>query len=232
MIKTREISHSHRFLLIALFMLFTALESRAQPKISFTFDDGSLADRPGYTFEEWNSMLLENLDQAGIKAIFFVSGPDKDRDKGRYLLNSWNDKGHMIGNHTLTHPNYNSKNISFEDFAHDFLQIDTLIRQYSNFIPMFRFPYLKEGDTNEKVRLFRVFMKEQEYRNGHVSIDGSDWYIDSRLVNRLKENPDADLEGFKQFILSTFSNGRLITKGLPIASRAAISTTPYYYTII
>ncbi|WP_017734030.1 polysaccharide deacetylase family protein [Nafulsella turpanensis] len=34
-----------------------------------------------------------------------------------------------------------------------------------------------------------------------MTIDGSDWYIDSRLRKRLKENPNADLEGFKKFYL-------------------------------
>ena len=42
-------------------------------------------------------------------------------------------------------------------------------------------------------------MTEQSYKNGHVSIDASDWYIDSRLVKRLKENPKAYISGFRDF---------------------------------
>lgn len=187
--------------LFAFLLALSALMANAQPKISFTFDDGVLSDRPGYTLEEWNSLLLGHLDEAGIKAIFFVTGYDKDSEKGTYLLNSWNDKGHKIGNHTFTHPNYNSENVSFEDFSREFLQNDSLIRQYSNYTPLFRFPYLKEGNTQHKVNLFRALMKEQEYRNGHVTIDASDWYIDSRLLKKLKEDPNADLEGFRQFYL-------------------------------
>lgn len=187
------------FLVSALLLL--SLISHAQPKVSFTFDDGALNDKPGYPFEQWNDMLLKNLDKAGVHAIFFVSGYDKESEKGRFLLNSWNEKGHKIANHTFTHPNYNSKNVTFENFRHELLQNDSLIRQYSNYLPMFRFPYLKEGDTEEKVNLFRALLKEQNYRNGHVTIDASDWYIESRLIKRLKENPDADLEGFKKFYL-------------------------------
>lgn len=71
---------------------------------------------------------------------------------------------------------------------------------------MFRFPYLKEGDTKEKVESFRALMKEHHYKNGHVTIDASDWYIDSRLRARLKENPKADIEGFRKFYLEHLYN--------------------------
>lgn len=187
---------------LLLLCVIVSITAHAQSKkISFTFDDGSISDRPAYPFEEWNKMLLENLEEAGVKAIFFVSGYNKTGEKGAYLLNSWNNRGHRIANHTLTHPNYNSDKISFEDFRNELLNNDTIIRKYSNYIPLFRFPYLKEGNTKEKVEQFRELMKEKGYRNGYVTIDASDWYIDSRLVKRLKENPEADLEGFKRFYL-------------------------------
>jgi len=43
---------------------------------------------------------------------------------------------------------------------------------------------------------------EQNYRNGHVTIDASDWYIDSRLIKRLRENPSADLSAYRTFYLN------------------------------
>ena len=39
-----------------------------------------------------------------------------------------------------------------------------------------------------------------------MTIDASDWYIDSRLRNRLRQNPKADLEGFKQFYVEHLFN--------------------------
>jgi peptidoglycan/xylan/chitin deacetylase (PgdA/CDA1 family) len=176
-------------------------ETNAQPAISFTFDDGITTDMPGYSFEQWNEMLLEHLDKAGIKSVFFVTGANKTDEKGKFLLKSWNDKGHRIANHTYTHPNYNSKKITFDIFKEEFLRDDSIVNQLSNFIPLFRFPYLKEGDTKEKVDLFRSFLYEHNYKNGYVTIDASDWYVNSRLIERLKEDPDADITGFKNFYL-------------------------------
>ena len=39
----------------------------------------------------------------------------------------------------------------------------------------------------------RRFLKERGYRNGHVSIDASDWYVDQRMRERLTKDLKADL---------------------------------------
>jgi hypothetical protein len=186
-----------------LFLLYwtVTIRSSAQPTVSFTFDDGSTAYMPGYPFETWNQMILDHLHDGGLKAIFFVTGANKTSKKGQHLLASWDAKGHRIGNHTMSHPNYNSKNVTFEQFKKEFQGTDSIIRGYSNYIPMFRFPYLKEGDTREKVDQFRSLMRGNGYTNGHVTIDASDWYIDSRLRTRLKANANADIEGFREYYL-------------------------------
>lgn len=180
-------------------LIFLALPAHSQPTISFTFDDGVTGDMPDYSFEQWNEMLLDQLDRAEVKAVFFVTGANKLDEKGQFLLKSWNDRGHSIGNHTFSHINYNRPETTFEKFKREFLVTDTIINKFDNYIRLFRFPYLKEGDTKEKVTLFREFMKEHQYNNGYVTIDASDWYIDSRLRNRLKQNPSSDIEVFRQF---------------------------------
>lgn len=181
-------------------------KENTKPKISFTFDDGQIIDIGKYKLKMWNELLLNNLKKHNLKAILFSSGANKGNEKGKYLLNSWNNAGHLIANHTFSHVNFNSKNTSLESFEAELIQNDLIIKQYSNFYPYFRFPYLKEGNTKEKVEGFRAFMKQKKYKNGHVSIDASDWYVDSRLVKRLKENPDADINGFKNYYLNHLLN--------------------------
>lgn len=186
------------FLILVLIACFSLM---AQPTISFTFDDGSTSDQTHYTFEEWNSMILDALDNAKIKSILFVKTDDKATEKGEYLLNSWNSKGHGIANHTYSHPNFNKHSVNAKDFRTELLRADSLISNYSNHIQLFRFPYLKEGNTSDKIDSIRQILKNNHYKNGYVTIDASDWYIDSRLRKRLKEDPNADIEGFKDFYL-------------------------------
>jgi peptidoglycan/xylan/chitin deacetylase (PgdA/CDA1 family) len=187
---------------ILIATLFLSIGSFAQPKISFSFDDGSLGDRPGYPLKKWNTMLLTKMDSARVKSIFFVAGRGKTTEKGRYLLKSWNEKGHLIANHTYSHPNYSKPDITFEDFSKEILKNDSIIRNYSNYVKLFRFPYLKEGNTEKKVGAIRKFLKENAYNNGYVTIDASDWYIDSRLLKRLRKNPSADISAYKEYYLN------------------------------
>lgn len=170
-----------------------------KPTISFTFDDGSIGDFGHYPLETWNQLILDNLKKHNLRAILFSSGKNKTTSKGQYVLSSWNNAGHLIANHTFSHPNFNNNATTLERFKLELIQNDTIINKYSNYYPYFRFPYLKEGNSKEKVEGFRQFLKEKGYKNGHVTIDASDWYIDSRLVKRLKENPEADLSGFRNF---------------------------------
>jgi peptidoglycan-N-acetylglucosamine deacetylase len=174
-------------------------EEQVKPKISFTFDDGSINDFGDYKLDMWNQLLLDNLKKHNLRTILFSSGYNKETKKGKYVLDSWNTAGHLIANHTYSHANFNSKTVTLKSFESELIQNDSIINKYSNYIRYFRFPYLKEGNTIEKVNGFRQFLKQSKYENGHVTIDASDWYIDSRLVQRLKEIPKADISGFKTY---------------------------------
>ncbi|WP_396590308.1 polysaccharide deacetylase family protein [Allomuricauda sp. R78024] len=191
----------HFLITVILCFLMHTIKVFGQPKISLSFDDGMIIDRPGYVLTEWNELLLNKLKENHVQSILFVAGYNKLDERGKYVIQSWNDNGHLIANHTMNHPNYNSEKWTSERFMGEFLSNDSLISRYSNYTKLFRFPYLKEGNNPEKIKSFRTFMKDMGYRNGHVTIDASDWYIDQRLVARLKKEPKADLTDFRDFYL-------------------------------
>lgn len=175
--------------------------SNQRPTVSFTFDDGKTTALGGYELKVWNGLILSALKENNIKAILFVAGHNKKTVNGKYVLESWNNAGHRLANHSLNHPNFNSDEVTLEQFKNELLANDAVIRNYSNYMRYFRFPYLKEGNTSEKVNGFRQFMKKNQYRHGHVTIDASDWYIDSRLRNFLIANPGADVHAYKTFYI-------------------------------
>ncbi len=189
------------FLIVATFVFFTISGLTAQKKISFTFDDGTINDRPGYTFQEWNALLLKKLWEADVRAMLFVAGKGKNNTKGSHLLHSWNAAGHGIANHTWSHHNYSDQSETYVSFRDDILKADTLLRPYSNFKRFFRYPYLKEGETAKKVDSLRSFLRGQGYKNGYVTIDASDWYIDTRLIRRLKADAGTDLSPYRDYYL-------------------------------
>ncbi|WP_106568612.1 polysaccharide deacetylase family protein [Cecembia rubra] len=173
--------------------------TETKPRLAISFDDGNTADMPGYSLDEWDGLILQHLEKYGAKAIFFATGGQLNSQRGRNLLEKWVQSGHYLGNHTYTHPSFNSEEVSLEDYKRDFLKNNPFLSKFDNFVPFFRFPYLKEGQTIEKRDGFRKFLEENGYRNGHVTIDGSDWYINSRLLGRLKRNPNADISDFRDW---------------------------------
>ena len=71
----------------------------------------------------------------------------------------------------------------------------------TQFQKLFRFPYLKEGETAAKRDAIRAFLKQHGYRIGHVTIDASDWAVDDRLSARLSKDSAADLRPYRDFYL-------------------------------
>jgi peptidoglycan/xylan/chitin deacetylase (PgdA/CDA1 family) len=169
------------------------------PELAVTIDDVSTAESPKVSAEDRHKRLREALDYRKIKAAVFVCGKRVDSEEGRRLLRAWDDGGHLICNHTYTHPYYHSPKVAFEDFSQDAARGETVIKDFKNFRRLFRYPYLKEGDTPEKRDRMRAFLSERGYRMGYVTIDASDWYVEQRLVARLKEGQQVDLSGYKDF---------------------------------
>lgn len=170
-------------------------------EISFTMDDPQVIETPLLTSKVRNEKILAAFDKFKVKAALFVCGMRIDNDEGKALLRSWDEKGHMIANHSYSHLYYNSKKMSFEEYRNDVLKVEPLIKTLKNFSRLFRYPYLKEGNTQEKRDQMRDFLKQNSYQEGYVSIDASDWAIDARLIAKLEKNPKLELKPYRDFYL-------------------------------
>ncbi|MCR9153558.1 MAG: polysaccharide deacetylase family protein [Bacteroidetes bacterium] len=201
--------HKLSGIIICLFaiLLFTngiskksAIE-KEKPMISFSFDDGSIDDYRILSNTQWNRKLLENLNKNNLQAILFVKGINLNNVRGKEIMQQWNDAGHFIGNHTYHHPYFSSDKVSLDSMKQELKKTDSLINVYSNHVNIFRFPYLSEGNTTAKRDGFRDFLDAKAYKNGHVTIDASDWYINSRLIKALKGDKEVNLEAYKEFYI-------------------------------
>ena len=86
---------------------------------------------------------------------------------------------------------------------------EEVLRALPRYRKLFRFPYLKEGSTPQQRDEMRAFLKARGYRNGHVTIDASDWYVDQRLRDRLKKDPRADRAPYRDFYLDHIRESNL-----------------------
>ena len=179
----------------------TSLSSVApRPQVAITIDDFNVFDVPQMSGAMRNQMILDALKTHHVKAAVFVNGKYVDNEKTLPLVRAWDERRHLIGNHSYSHFYYHST--EFEKFTADILRNEALLKQFARFRKFFRFPYLKEGKTAEQREKMRAFLKEQNYRNAHVTIDASDWYVDQRLRARLKTSPNADTAPYRDFYLN------------------------------
>ena len=196
--------HFVKSLSLSLMMLGTsrtAFSSLAKnPQISITMDDFNVFDVPAMSGAARNQAILDALSKFKLKAAMFVSGKFVDNEKNMPLLRAWDAQKHLIGNHTYSHRYY--PNIKFEEYAQDILRNEALLKALPRYRRLFRFPFLKEGKTSEQRDRMRAFLKERGYKNGHVTIDASDWYVDERLRKKLKEDPRADTRPYRDFYLN------------------------------
>ncbi len=174
---------------------------RAQ-SVALTFDDGPDLQALGLDrARAVNAGILKALAAGKVHGALFVCGKRVDSPEGWALVRAWGEAGHLVANHSYGHPSLASAKVDLAAFTADAERMDALLRPLPGFAPLFRFPFLKEGDTAEKRDGFRAWMKARGYRNGAVTIDASDWYYDLRFAAWRKARPGAATGAFRDAYL-------------------------------
>ncbi|MYM75536.1 polysaccharide deacetylase family protein [Duganella sp. FT134W] len=183
----------------------TALTATAHAQsVAFTFDDGpQLAETPLLSAQQRNQSLLDALAAHKVSAALFVTcGFGADKPAGYALAQAWGRAGHALGNHTMTHPDLESPAVTLVQYQQEITDCDRITATLPGYQKWFRFTFLREGKTPEKLQGMRTFLQQTGYRNGYVSLDTSDWRLDEKLNEVLRANPQADLAPIRQAYLS------------------------------
>jgi hypothetical protein len=179
----------------------TSPNNSARPQLALTLDDPTLSLGSILKWQEANGRILKAISAKDVRAALFVCGMRVDDADGAKLLSAWDQAGHLICNHSYSHKFYGERT-SYADFAVDFLKNEKVIAPYRNRTALFRYPFLKEGDTADKRDRFRALLKERGYRVGHVTIDASDWYVSQRFVDRLAKEPNARIAPYRDYLIA------------------------------
>lgn len=196
-----------KYIIIVFFALIanntnTYAQKSNTPCVSFSFDDGDTNDILTYKNQVWNSLIISQLQKHKIKAVWFVEAGKVNNPTGKKLLQNWDKAGHILANHTYNHINFNDTSLTAKGFIYEIQKCDSLIKGYKNQQKIFRFPYLKCGNTVAKRDSLQNYLKQKHYQQGWVTVDASDWYINARLIKRLQQNPNADISGFKKYYIN------------------------------
>jgi peptidoglycan-N-acetylglucosamine deacetylase len=173
--------------------------ARKRPAVAITLDDFTLKDSAILSANERDIRLRKILADHGIKAAGFISGFNIDSADGAKMLAKWSDAGHILCNHSYSHTYYGTQDAAA--YMNDVLRCEKLLTPHKSFRKLFRFPYLGEGKTVKARDAMRAKLKKHGYRNGHVTIDASDWFIQNRMVAKKEENAATNLEPYGRYFL-------------------------------
>jgi peptidoglycan-N-acetylglucosamine deacetylase len=155
------------------------LDLDAHPVVALTFDDlpggGKLPVR--MTRTEIASKLAAELKANHLEGTYgFVNAVKLENDPdAQKALKAWVDGGMNIGSHTWSHMPLTAN--TAEAFEHEIDLNEPTLKEFAGTRDWhwFRYPFLWEGDTLEKRRAVRSYLKDHGYRVAQVSLDFEDY---------------------------------------------------------
>lgn len=135
--------------------------------------------------------LLDVLKKHRVPAVGLVIGGKIEGD--RKLLDLWLEAGYELGNHSHGHLNYTRTGA--QEYVAD---VEAGRRELAEAVGarkvrFFRFPFLREGDTEAKLDAMRAYLAGSGQRNLPVTIDTQDWSYEEPWVEARKKGDERAL---------------------------------------
>lgn len=192
--------------LLAITFLLFPLFSHAQ-EVAITFDDlpahGPLPVRT--TREDVTRKILAALKDANVPEVygFINAGKLEAHPEDLKVLQLWRQAGQPLGNHTLDHMSLNNSTVTaFEqNISKNAALLEELMGKKD--WRWFRYPYLDEGDTLEKRRLVRAYLKDHHYRIAQVTLDFEDYAWNAPYARCRDKKDEPAIAWLKESYLDT-----------------------------
>ena len=172
-------------------------------RIALTYDDAPMGDGPVLTGRERTDRILAALDSAGVPPVaIFATTRGMDEPGGRARMEAYAEAGHLIANHSHTHPH--ASRMEVEAYLADLDAAEERLRGLPNRRAWFRFPFLDEGgygEDREAARArrdaLRAGLAERGLMSGYVTVDTYDWHLVSLWRDAVGAGRAVDLEALE-----------------------------------
>jgi peptidoglycan/xylan/chitin deacetylase (PgdA/CDA1 family) len=177
-------------------------------KLAITFDDlprnGELP--PGVTQAETARNVVEILKKRHVPPVYgFINAKKLEGSPdGAEALKLW-AAAEPVGNHTYAHMDLEQN--TAEAFEREIEENEPTLEllQSKDTWHWLRYPYLHEGDTVEKRRAVRAYLKAHGYRIAQVSLDWEDYLWNFAYARCVAKNDSKSMEWLRSSYLSTAS---------------------------
>ena len=187
----------------------------AAQKLAITLDDlplnGTLP--PGVTRVETTKNVLEILKKRHVPPVYgFVNAKKLEGDAdGAEALKLW-AAAEPVGNHTYSHMDLEQntaeafeREIEENEPVLELLNLELLNGEAKDDWHWLRYPYLHEGDTVEKRRAVRAYLKAHGYRIAQVTLDWEDYLWNTAYARCAAKNDTKSIDWLRSSYLSTAS---------------------------
>lgn len=207
----------------------TPTAPQGDKRIAISFDDAPRAKGPFLTEDERTRLLIEALENAGVaQAAFFVNpgrvdGPDDERRIADYV-----DAGHVIANHSATHPRLSETPL--DAYLADLDAAEDWLRGRDGYRPWFRYPFLDEGrQDKEKRDALRAALAERGLVNGYVTVEAIDWFYEAAAKRALADGQQVDREALRDLYVEAHVEAAEFYDGL---AREAVGRSPVHMLLL
>ncbi len=196
-----------RICLLGLVIALLASQMAFGQEVALTFDDlpahGPVPE--GQTRVSLITAILKDLQAAHAPEVygFINAGKLEQTPADMEVLKLWRAAGFPLGNHTYTHPSLNR--ISVSEFEQNIEQNEKLLKSLMDGEDWhwLRYPFLDEGDTVEKRRIVRAYLKDRGYRIAQVTLDFQDWAWNAPYARCVAKKDSKSIEQLKTMYMNT-----------------------------
>lgn len=219
-------------LLALLAACATTAPAPEQKRIALTFDDVPRARGAFMTPDERTARLISALKRTGVRqAAFFVTPGNLDTPDGQdgeARVTAYAAAGHVLANHSFSHRALSA--IPAADYLADIDRAEAWLKGRKGRRAWFRHPYLNEGRADKAKRdAIRAGLKARGLRNGYVTVDGSDWNMDSLTIKAVQAGKAIDMAALRDLYVETHVEAAEFNDGL---ARRTIGRSPAHILLL
>jgi peptidoglycan/xylan/chitin deacetylase (PgdA/CDA1 family) len=191
-----------KLLLTILLMSLSVSAQTNQPsrRMAVTFDDLPFVDVAQLGLpraQRATRKILRALQTHHAPAVAFVNEGQLqvagEVDARIALLRQWIDAGMILGNHTYSHPDFNT--LTIQQFEDEIIKGEAITRRlmqsHQPYQLYFRHPYTHTGDTKAKKEAIENALAERGYKVTPHTIDNADYVFNVCYVRALRNKDKA-----------------------------------------
>jgi len=201
-------------LLITILLMSVSVSAQTNKptrRVAVTFDDLPYVDVERQDLpsaRRATNEILRVLQKHRVPVVAFVNEGKLlvvgEVDARIALLQQWVDAGMILGNHTYSHPDFNT--LTIEQFQDEIIKGEVITRRLMQsrqpYQLYFRHPYTHTGDTQAKKEAIENFLAARGYKVTPHTIDSMDFVFNVGYVRALRKRDAAMAKRLREAYLN------------------------------